>query len=329
MGIKIIGTGRKLPKNTITNQRLADYLDTTDDWITSKTGIKARTICIEENLTDLAEEAVRIALAKSGMEISDIDMLICATMTGDYVMPSMACCILERFDKSEVINCSAFDVNAACSGFIYALDVADSFIMANKANNILIVAAEMMSRMVDWDDRTSSILFGDGACACVISKVDSGNSLKYIRTVSDAQIGPLFTKSGRGNNPFIDESTGEKSSRPGYLQMQGQQVYKFAVKVIEKEIQLALFALNKVAEDIDYFILHQANTRIIDGARTRLKLPPEKFPINIGQYGNMSAASIPILLDEMIEDGRIQTGNLLMMIGFGAGMTAGTAVIEW
>jgi len=317
MGIKIIGTGKKLPKHAVTNETLATFLDTSDDWIISKTGIKTRAICTEESLTDLAEAASRTALTKAGILMSDVDMLICATMTGDYYMPSMACCVLERLGGV----CPAFDVSAACSGFIYALDVADAFISAGKAETVLIVAAEMMSRMVDWNDRTSSILFGDGACGCVVTH---GNALKYIHTVSDANVAPLFAKAGRGNNPFIEESVS-----PGYLEMQGQQVYKFAVKTIEKEIHLALNATNMEAEDVDYFILHQANTRIIDGARIRLRLPVEKFPMNIGKYGNMSAASIPILLDEMIDDGRIKTGDVLMLIGFGAGMAAGTAVLEW
>ena len=317
MGIKIIGTGKKLPKHVVTNEALATFLDTSDDWIISKTGIKTRTVCTDESLTDLAEEASRIALAKAGILMSDADMMICATVTGDYYMPSMACCVLERLGGV----CPAFDVSAACSGFIYALDVADSFISAGKAETVLIVAAEMMSRMVDWDDRASGILFGDGACACVVTK---GSALKYIHTAADARVDTLFTKAGRGNNPFIEENL-----PAGYLKMQGQQVYKFAVKTIEKEINLALNAINMKAEDVDYFILHQANTRIIDSARIRLQLPAEKFPMNIEKYGNMSAASIPVLIDEMINDGRIKTGDILMLIGFGAGMTAGTAVLEW
>jgi len=317
MGIKIIGTGKKLPKHMVTNEALATFLDTSDDWIVSKTGIKTRAVCTEESLTDLAEAASRIALTKAGINMYDVDMLIGATMTGDYNMPSMACCVLGRLGGV----CPAFDMSAACSGFIYALDAADAFISAGKAKTVLIVAAEMMSRMVDWNDRASGILFGDGACACVVTK---GSSLKYIHTTADAQVDTLFARAGRGNNPFIEESIPS-----GYLEMRGQQVYKFAVKTIEKEIHLALNAINMKAEDVDYFILHQANTRIIDGARSRLRLPAEKFPMNIERYGNMSAASIPILLDEMIDDGRIKTGDILMLIGFGAGMTAGTAVLEW
>jgi 3-oxoacyl-[acyl-carrier-protein] synthase-3 len=181
----------------------------------------------------------------------------------------------------------------------------------------------MMSRMVDWTDRTSCILFGDGTAAFVVT---AGESLKYIRTIADPNVGMLFSKSSpHGNNPFVEPHEDENM----FLQMQGQHVYKFAVRTIESEISLALAAVNKTAQDVDYFILHQANARIIEGARTRLKLPPEKFPMNIQKYGNMSAASIPVLLCEMVEDGRVKRGDLCVMIGFGAGMTAGTAVIEY
>jgi len=317
MGIKIISTGNKLPKHVVYNNELAAFLDTSDEWIASKTGILSRNICTDESLTDLAVEAANIALTKAGLLPEDIDMFICPTISGDYSMPSMACCILERLG----VKRPAFDINAACSGFIYSLDVADSFIRAGKAKYILIIAAEMMSRVVDWQDRSTCILFGDGACACVVT---AGDSLKYIRTIADAQIAPLYTQAGRGSSPFL------KINEPSpFLQMQGQQVYKFAVKTIESEIHFALDALNMQANDVDYFILHQANTRIIDGARSRLKLPPEKFPMNIQKYGNMSAASVPILLNEMLEEERIKKGDTILMMGFGAGMTAGTAVMVW
>ena len=318
-GIKIVSTGRKLPIYSATNEALSEFLDTSDEWINSKTGINSRYICKDESLTDLAEEAARIALSKAGLMPEDIDMIIFATVTGDYFVPSMACCVLERLRISR----PAFDVNAACTGFIYALDVADSYISAGKAKTVLVIAAEMMSRVVDWTDRTSCILFGDGASATIVT---AGDSLKYIRTTADAMVDTLFMRAGRGNNPFIET---EKHPQQSFLEMQGQNVYKFAVKTIELEINLALDALKMKADDVDYFILHQANTRIIDGARTRLKLGADKFPMNISRCGNMSAASIPVLLDEMVEDGRIKPGDMLMMVGFGAGMTAGTVVLEW
>ncbi|MCL2017025.1 MAG: ketoacyl-ACP synthase III [Defluviitaleaceae bacterium] len=318
MGFKIIGTGSKLPQKAVSNAQLATFLDTSDEWITSKTGIKSRTICTDETITDLATQAANIALANANLNIADIDLVVCATMTADYAMPSMACCVLEQLGGA----CPAFDVNAACSGFVYALDVADSFISSRKAQNVLVISAEMMSRMLDWNDRTSSILFGDGAAACVLT---AGDSLKYINITATPQIAPLFTKASTGNNPFANHATDENI----FLQMKGQHVYKFAVTTIQQEINLALTALNLQANDIAYFILHQANTRIIDGARTRLKLPPQKFPMNIEKYGNMSAASIPVLLDEMVRHNTIKSGDMLMLIGFGGGLTAGTAVLQW
>ncbi|MCL2841704.1 MAG: ketoacyl-ACP synthase III [Defluviitaleaceae bacterium] len=318
MGIKIIGTGRKMPSHVVTNTDLADFLDTSEEWIISKTGIHTRHICTDESLTDLAVSASLTALNRAGIEIEDVSMLICATTSGDYKTPSLACCVLEKLGGF----CTAFDVNAACTGFIYALDVADSFIRSGKANTVLVVAAEMISRIVNWEDRTSCVLFGDGASACVVT---NGNTLKYIRTMSDPQVEPLFSKTGYGNNPFIKV----QHSTCNYVQMQGGQVYKFAVKTIENEIRQALRILNMKAEDVDFFMLHQANNRIIEGARNRLQLPSEKFPTNINQYGNMSAASIPVLLDEMIEDNKIKDGDVVIMIGFGAGMTAGTAAFVW
>ncbi|MCL1986951.1 MAG: ketoacyl-ACP synthase III [Firmicutes bacterium] len=326
MGFKIIGTGSQLPKKAVSNAQLATFLDTSDDWITSKTGIKSRTICSDETITDLAAQAALTALNNANLSIADIDLLVCATMSADYAMPSMACCVLEQLGGA----CPAFDVNAACSGFVYALDVADSFISTRKAQNVLVVAAEMMSRMLDWTDRTSSILFGDGAAACVLT---AGDSLKYLNVTATPQIAPLFAKASNGNNPFVQNVQNypnyPQDSVNNFLQMKGQHVYKFAVTTIQQEINLALNALHLQADEITYFILHQANTRIIESARTRLKLPLEKFPMNIEKYGNMSAASIPVLLDEMLQQNAIKSGDLLMLIGFGGGLTSGTAVLQW
>ena len=316
MAIKIIGTGSKLPSRLVSNQQLSTFLDTSDEWITSKTGIKTRAI-LTETITTMAAQAAEAAISNSGLKDGDIDMIICSTISPDYITPSMACAVAQQLN----LTCPAFDINAACTGFIYALDTAHAFISSGKVNNILIIAAENMSRLVDWQDRASCVLFGDGAAACVVT---GGESLKYIRLSCEPQVAPLYMKFPNGNSPFDDEK-----NTPTYLQMEGPQVYKFAVKTIEKEILCALSSLNMAASDVDYFILHQANERIIEGARTRLKLPAEKFPMNISKYGNMSAASIPVLLHEMVADGRIKAGTLCMMIGFGAGMTAGTAVMTW
>jgi 3-oxoacyl-[acyl-carrier-protein] synthase-3 len=279
-------------------------------------------------LVDISTEAAQAALTGANLTINDIDMVICATASAETAMPSLACCVLEKLTTAEnKPKIPAFDVNAACSGFIYALDVADAFITSKKVSTILLISSEKMSRLLDWNDRTTSILFGDGAAACVIT---AGDSLKYIKTTADANSALLNAAAFDGNNPFMgkDEENPADSKKP-FLTMQGQQVFKFAVKAIEAEINSALQAVNLQPVDVDYFILHQANTRIIDSARIRLKLPAEKFPTNIQNYGNMSAASIPVLLDDMVQDGRIKRGDTLAFVGFGAGMTAGCAILTW
>jgi len=313
--IKIIGTGRKLPARSVSNNELATMVDTSDEWITSRTGIKNRYICTKESLTDLAEGAARIAIERTNLTPEEIEMIICPTIAGDFSFPSLACCLAERLE----IKCPAFDINAACSGFIYGLEIAESFV--SKYKNILIVGADMMSRLIDWNDRATCVLFGDGAGACVVTE---GGALKYIRNNADANPEMLFAKSRAGNNPFFNEETDG-----GFAVMQGQDVYKFAVLSVGEEINLALKKLNLCAADINYFVLHQANSRIVDGIRTRLKQPSEKFPMNIDKYANTTAATIPILLDEMLEEGKIKTGDTIMMVGFGAGMTTGTCVMVW
>ncbi|MCL1846097.1 MAG: ketoacyl-ACP synthase III [Defluviitaleaceae bacterium] len=313
--IKIIGTGRKLPMRSVLNSELAEMVDTGDEWITSRTGIKNRYVCTEENLTDLAEGAARAALENALISAQEIEMIICATIAGDFSFPSLACCVAERLG----IKCPAFDINAACSGFIYGLEIAEAFI--SKYTNILIIGADMMSRLIDWNDRATCVLFGDGAGACVVTR---GDALKYIQSNAAPDTGMLYAKSRSGNSPFSNEKPDA-----GFAVMQGQDVYKFAVMSVAEEINLALAELNLSAANIDHFVLHQANSRIVDGVRSRLKQPPEKFPTNIAEYANTTAATIPILLDEMIEENRIKSGDTVMMVGFGAGMTTGTCVMVW
>jgi len=317
MGIRILGTGKALPEKVVSNEELSKYIDTDDEWIIAKTGIKNRRVCTTETINDLAAEAGRAAIEKSGLSPADIDLIIGATIGGSHTTPALSCGVMQRIGA----KCAAFDVNAACSGFIYALDVAKCYINSGSAKNILIISGEVLSRHIDWTDRNTCILFGDGAGACVVAK---GNALKYSKLGADGNVKPLFLKAGTGNNPFVWESIDM-----GYLEMHGQNVFKFAVKTVDEEVQTAFDKLGMSADDVDYFILHQANKRIIDGIRTRLKQPAEKFPVNIDKYGNMSAASIPVLLDEMLCEGKIKVGDTLVMIGFGAGMTTGTCVMTW
>jgi 3-oxoacyl-[acyl-carrier-protein] synthase-3 len=283
MGLKIIATGACAPEKSVTNDDLSKLLDTSDEWIVSRTGIKSRFISTGETLTDLAVQAAGIALTRAGLTVADMDYIICSTMGGDYQFPSLACCVAERMGAA----CPAFDVNAACSGFIYGLDVADGYLSLGKAKNILLICGEMMSKLVDWTDRSTCVL------------------------------------AGTGNNPF------RENLAPGFTHMEGAEVYKFAVLVAEEESKKALDALGMAPDEIDFYLLHQANKRIIDTARTRMKQPEEKFPINIDRYGNTSAATLPILLNEMLEAGKIQKGAKLLFSAFGAGLTSGTCVMIW
>lgn len=317
MGLRIIGTGRGLPRHEVTNQMLAGLVDTSDEWITTRTGIRSRRVCTDETLTDLSAAAAKNALIKAGTDISDIDLILCSTIGGDYVTPALSCAVSERLGAS----CPAFDLNAACSGFLYALETADAFLSAGKAQKILIVCAEMMSRHADWTDRKTCVLFGDGAGACVVT---NGGALRYIHLTASGNDKILHLVSGTGNSPFVAEKR-----ELGHLHMDGQEVFKFAVGMAEKELSRALDALGLDADGVDHFLIHQANKRIIDAIRTRTGQPEHKFPVNIDRYGNMSSATIPVLLDECLEAGRIQAGDVLYLTAFGAGLTTGTCVMVW
>ncbi|MCL1808590.1 MAG: ketoacyl-ACP synthase III [Clostridiales bacterium] len=317
MSLKIIGTGKGIPARHVSNKDLASFFDVDDDWIVSRTGIKKRHICTDETITDLSAAAALQAIEKSGLTPSGIDLIICSTIGGDFRTPSLACCVLGRIGA----KCPAFDINAACTGFIYALKVASGFLSAGDAKNILIVSAEMMSAQVDWNDRSTSVLFGDGAAACVVA---NGGALRYINLLATENTSILNIPVDTGNSPFVS-----RKRERGYVQMQGREIFKFAVNTVENEIKHALNALKMPLEQINWFILHQANRRIIDSVRTKLHQPQEKFPVNIDRYGNLSSVSIPLLLFEMQEECKIKPGDTLFLAAFGAGLTAGSCVVVW
>jgi 3-oxoacyl-[acyl-carrier-protein] synthase-3 len=316
--VKILSTGIGLPAKRVSNDELSAFLQTSDEWIVSHTGIRSRYICTDESLTDLAAKAASQAMTGAGWTAADVDLVIVSTISGDYVTPSLACRLSERLG----FTCPAFDVNAACSGFVYALDVAQLYIDSQKASHILVVSCEELSRHADWSDRASCVLFGDGAGAVALGK---GDALRYIKLSADANTAPLYKKSACGNSPFREK----KSLEHEYLRMEGQEVFKFAVQTVEKEIGLAIDKLAIRPADVDFFLLHQANRRIIESIRLKLKQPESKFPINIDRYGNMSSATIPVLLHEMLSAGQIETGDVLIMSAFGAGMTHAVCVWFW
>jgi 3-oxoacyl-[acyl-carrier-protein] synthase-3 len=316
--VKILSTGIGLPAKRVLNDELSAFLQTSDEWIVSHTGIRQRYICTEETLTDLAEKAASQAMTGAGWAAADVDLVIVSTISGDYVTPSLACRVSERLG----FTCPAFDVNAACSGFIYALDVAELYIASQKARHVILVSCEELSRHVDWSDRTSCVLFGDGAGAVALGE---GDALRYTKLSAYANTAPLYKKAVCGNSPFREKKPLEHE----YLRMEGQEVFKFAVQTVEKEIGLALDKLALRPADVDFFLLHQANRRIIESIRQKLKLPESKFPINIDRYGNMSSATIPVLLHEMLTAGEIKTGDVLILSAFGAGMTHAICVWYW
>ncbi len=316
MSLKITGTGSCLPKKTVSNEELSKIVETSDKWIKERTGISKRQICVDETITDLAYMAAVEALESSGTKAEELKYIICSTIGSDHITPSLACAVGERLN----LSCPAFDLNAACSGFIYSLDMADSLISTNKADKILIICAEKMSSYTDWTDRSTCVLFGDGAGACICEK---GESLKYLYTETLCNTSILHLDAGNGNSPFSDNVP------RGYLKMDGKEVFKFAVTAFERHIEKAMNAINLNVSDIDIYLLHQANKRIIDFARTRLNQPDNKFPTNVEKFGNISSASIPILLDELVRNNLINKGNMLFLSAFGAGLTSGCCVLEW
>jgi len=317
MSFKIIGTGSSHPKQSVRNAQLSEHIETDDEWITSRTGISSRFICETETAADLAADAAMKAMKAAGVAPRELCYIICPTIGGDYVTPSLASCLAGRIGAA----CPAFDLNAACTGYLYALSLSAGLLDSGAAKKILIVCAERMSNRVDWGDRGTCILFGDGAGASVLT---AGNSLRYIRLSTASDITPINLPSARGNCPFSPER-----EVPKYLQMDGPAVFRYAAKTIVAEALAALESLKISGNDVDYFLAHQANERIIENARRKLGQDKEKFPTNISRWGNTSSATIPILLDEMIEAGKIKKGMTLMLTAFGAGLTQGCCVIEW
>lgn len=318
MSFTIIGTGSCHPKKCVTNEDLATFLDTNDEWIYTRTGMKERRILTDESLLDLAEEASAAALSNANIKAEEIDLVIFSSLQGDYVSPSMCCLLSKRLG----ITCGRMlDINMGCSGFIYALDTVDSYFKAGKTQKALVVCSEGMSRVTDWTDRSTCVLFGDGAGAVVMEK---GDGLKDISMTVDGAYEHLYIPIASGNSPFS-----EQTEQKAFLKMDGQEIYIFAVSSIVRDISSTLEKLGMTADEPDYYILHQANIRIIDSARKKLKQPVEKFPHNLEKYGNTSSATIPMLLDEMNRDGRLKKGSKLVFCSFGAGLTTGTCVIEW
>ncbi len=324
-GIGIVGTGSFLPEKVLSNHDLEKIVDTSDEWISSRTGIKERRILEScKSSSDMAVEASKKALEDANLTPEDIDLVIVATMTSDMITPSTACIVQ---DKLGCKNAAAFDISAACSGFLYGLSVAYGLIKSGTYKNVLLVATEAMSRILDWEDRGTCILFGDGSGAAIISEVPEGKGIINMELGSDGSGADLLLiPSGGSKSPSTAETI---KNREQYLRMEGSEVFKFAVRKIDETCKNIIKKSELNSEDIDLFIPHQANTRIIDSAIKKLKISKEKTFINLDKYGNMSAASIPVALDEALKQGRVKDGDNILLVGFGGGLTWGSAILKW
>lgn len=314
--MKIKGTGSVLPKKIVTNDMLSEFLDTSDQWIASRTGVRSRKVISDEKLEDMAVEAALLALEDAGMNAGNLDLIICSNVVNEYITPQLSCIIQGGIGAS----CPCMDINCACAGFLYALDIAESYNKAGKARNVLIVCAEEPTRMTDWTDRRTCVLFGDGAAAVVLGE---GEGIKGISLSAASATDKLWQYRVLQPTPYI---TKEEHDVP--LQMKGQDVFKFAVKAAGKDISKTLSDVGVRPDDVDWYLVHQANIRIIEAIQDYLEQPESKFPVNIYDHGNSSSSSCPILLDENRRKGLLREGDIVVLSAFGAGFVSGAAVIE-
>jgi len=319
--MKIIGTGSALPKLAVTNDMLSEFLDTSHEWIYSRTGIAQRRILSNETLVDLSVSAAKQALENAGLKVEDIDFIICSNVVNPYVTPGLGCVIQGEIGAT----CPCVDLNSACSGFIFAMDMADAYLKSGRVKNMLIICADQISKIVNWKARDTSILFGDGAGAIVVTH---GENLKSIHLSTTSAIAPLHCQKDFGISPYSAPETYKDKVVEG-LVMNGKDVYKMAVNAAIQDINTVMTEANVTQKEISFYLLHQANVRILDTIREYLGETEDKFPKNIHKYGNTSSASIPILLDEMNREGQLKNGDLLVMSAFGAGFSSGACVVEW
>lgn len=321
----IIGTGSCLPDRIMTNHEFEEIVDTNDEWIKSHTGISERRVADENTATsDLATTAALRALENANLKPEDIDLVMVATVTPDMAFPSTACLVQNNIGA---VHAAAFDLEAACSGFLYGLSIAENFVMTGYYKNVLVIGAETLSKVCDLTDRNTCVIFGDGAGAAVVSEVPEEYGILSTVMGADGSGGDLLKLPAGGSRiPTSEESLRE---RLHYIKMDGSKVFKFAVKIMGEAADQALEKCGLSKEDVDYLIPHQANIRIIESAVKRLKISDEKVYINIDKYGNMSAASVAVALDEASRKGLLKDGDVVVLVGFGGGLTWGAAVLKW
>lgn len=323
--VGILGTGKYVPERVLTNSELEQMVETNDEWIVTRTGIRERRIAHESQATsDLAYEAALRALKAANLSAEEVELIVVATITPDMFFPSTACLLQEKLGAKKA---AAFDLSAACSGFIYSLATATSLLKSGMYKNALIVGAECLSRITDYTDRNTCILFGDGAGAVVIGEVPEGRGFRSFELGADGSGGDLLKVCGGGSR--MPASADTIDSKAHFIYMAGSEVFKFAVRIMGNAAEDALRKAGLDKSAVDLLVPHQANIRIIQSALSRLDLPEEKCMINLDKYGNVSAASIPIALAEAVEQGRVSEGDCLVLVGFGGGLTWGASVLIW
>ncbi|PKM47720.1 MAG: 3-oxoacyl-ACP synthase [Firmicutes bacterium HGW-Firmicutes-8] len=325
LSVGIVGTGVYLPETVLTNAELEKTVDTSDEWIRSRSGICERRIINEgEATSDIACRAARMAVQDAGISLQEVDAIVVATVTPDMLFPSTACLVQNGLGLNRV---AAFDVGAGCSGFVYAMGIGSQFIKTGMYNTVLVIGAESLSRIINWQDRNTCVLFGDGAGAAVLRPVPEGFGILSLDLGADGSGADLLKLPAGGSRmPVTHENC---CSTDHYLNMSGREVFKFAVKIIGESALNALEKAGLDKKDVDCFIPHQANIRIIEAAVRRLNLPMDKVFVNVQKYGNTSAASIPVAVHEAVAEGRIKRGDIVVLVGFGAGLTWGASVIKW
>ncbi len=346
MRARIIGTGRAVPSLVVHNRDFEKFLETTDEWISERTGMKERHIAVSETALSLGVEAARKAIAASEILPEEIDIILCSTATPDTVYPNMACQIQKQLGNTSAMCC---DINAACTGFIYASAMAQAFISSGMAAKVLVVASELTSKNLDYTDRSSCVLFGDGAAAAIFSASETAGIIESVLHSDGRKSDSIVMKGRPVANYWTKKAVSEEKTAEGeadgkdcigcdedkgncqkdFLAMDGKSVYAFATRTVPESVSKLLDKSGLSVESIDWFVFHQANGRMLEVIAKKLGIPMEKVPINVGSYGNTSSASIPILIDEMARDGRLKAGDKIVMSGFGAGLTWGALLMEW
>lgn len=323
--VQVIGTGSYVPSKIVNNNDLSCIVDTNDEWISSRTGIKERRISEGEDTSDMASKAALKAIENAGINVEDIDLIIVGTATPDSFIPSTACIVQSNI---KAINATCFDISAACSGFVYGLDIATQFIRTGSIKTALVIGAETLSKVVDWNDRNTCVLFGDGASAAILKASDIEGILSIYRGSDGTKGQVLTTNAVPVKNPYTSEENLDKRIE-STIKMDGREIFKFGVKIIVQGIEKLLENGNCSLEDIKYIVPHQANYRIIELAAKKLGVSNEKFYLNLSKFGNTSAASVGIALDEMVQNNLLKRGDKILLIGFGGGLTYGGLIIQW